>query len=333
MIKAGQKIIIPIKAAKPLETIVKKEKPVEPEIKPTESGSLWGTVKGWFGLGGSGSGSAPEPKPKIIETFEEGEGDLGGEVREIREIKEAEESIRKYAKNSKEAEVAIEKLYDLISEIDEASEEDLRALREKNKETNGFITTLKKLNPFQVSDAEAAVPLIVAAEACAANPACAAGLAALGAATLVAGKSAIESTYEFVKGLQKDDNSVTKIKGGDVKQKVTTAASGGGMPDPDDDWDPKKSEYEDAPYHHKNSKGIKSPSPDDGLEKLKHSMRVKQTSDQRIFADKAKNEFVVFMRHESNKYHGHVKKWVELTQEQKNVLINARVVKPNGKFL
>ena len=64
--------------------------------------------------------------------------------------------------------------------------------------------------------------------------------------------------------------------------------------------------YEDASYHHKNSSGIKSPAPTDGQQALDVSLKIEGVNSPTRIAI-SNDEFVVLMKHETNKFHGHVR--------------------------
>ncbi len=110
------------------------------------------------------------------------------------------------------------------------------------------------------------------------------------------------------------------------------------MPKKDDDKDKNSTKehpngiYEDAAYHHKNSKGVKSPAPTDGQHALDNSLHVKNTDRPTRIAI-SNGEFVVLMQDSPNKFHGHVRPWNELTVNMQNTLKKAGLVKNNGKII
>jgi hypothetical protein len=126
-----------------------------------------------------------------------------------------------------------------------------------------------------------------------------------------------------------DDNVLDKAK--QSQKQSTTATPPPGL-DPND-FEPDDLKYEDAPYHHKNSQGLKSPAPKNPIIALRNSVRYSENSVHRVGVDPNNNEFVVFMRTEGNTYHGHVRAWDKLTHEQQRVLIRSNLVKNNGKIL
>ena len=89
--------------------------------------------------------------------------------------------------------------------------------------------------------------------------------------------------------------------------------------------------YEEAPYHTINSKGIKSPCPTDGQHALDNSLKVIKTEKPTRIAV-SHDEFVVLMKHETGKFHGHVRPWDELTPHMKNTLRDAGLVSDSGKI-
>lgn len=90
--------------------------------------------------------------------------------------------------------------------------------------------------------------------------------------------------------------------------------------------------YEDAPYHTSRDNDFKSRWPKDPKQSLEKSKSIKSTSSNRISYDQANDEIVIMMEHERDVFHGHVREWKDLTQEQKNVLINEFDFNPNGRL-
>jgi len=110
---------------------------------------------------------------------------------------------------------------------------------------------------------------------------------------------------------------------------IQVTMSCGGSPDPDDEDRYKKLIYEDASYHHQNSRGVKSPSPKNGQRALDSSISVTvkgSLSYETRIGIEGKN-FVVFMEHEPGRFHGHIRSWGELTPPMKNTLYDAGIVK------
>ncbi len=76
--------------------------------------------------------------------------------------------------------------------------------------------------------------------------------------------------------------------------------------------------YEDASYHHKNSKGRKNPAPKDGQTALDNSVAISSESTGRIGL--SKGEIVVLRQTSSGLYHGYVSTWEKLEQPLRNIL-------------
>lgn len=104
--------------------------------------------------------------------------------------------------------------------------------------------------------------------------------------------------------------------------------------DPNDpEWKKKHphGRYEDAGYHHANSRGKKSPAPKDGQGALDHSVQISNESPRRIGV--SEGEIVILTRHGDGLFHGHVRLWNQLMPEMKNVLEKAKLVNGKGKIL
>ncbi len=89
--------------------------------------------------------------------------------------------------------------------------------------------------------------------------------------------------------------------------------------------------YEDAPYHHINSKGSKNPCPKNGQVALDRSLLIKKSSPHRISIDNG--EFVVLKQTREGLFHGYTCGWKELSSEMQKALLEARWVSNNGKIL
>jgi hypothetical protein len=84
--------------------------------------------------------------------------------------------------------------------------------------------------------------------------------------------------------------------------------------------------------HHQNSSGGVGKNPTDGQRALDNSYQVKDTNpDRRVAYDRASGEFVVLDRTGGDEWHGHVRTWDQLTQEQKNTLYNNGITNRKGK--
>jgi hypothetical protein len=136
----------------------------------------------------------------------------------------------------------------------------------------------------------------------------------------------VKGSIEFFKDLYNKADNYDKAKG---KAGASKGAGGNtAMPDPDEDPDKDKNsklKYEDAPYHHQHSKGVKSPAPKDPQKALRNSIKFSENSDRRVGIDIENEEFVIFDKtRETNNgetvYHGHTRKWDELEVDQRNAL-------------
>ena len=78
--------------------------------------------------------------------------------------------------------------------------------------------------------------------------------------------------------------------------------------------------YEGAPYHHFQSKGLKSRAPIDGQGTLDNSLQVKNTSPRRVGWDPANKEAVVFDQTRPGVFHGHVEDLRELPEQARRLL-------------
>ena len=83
--------------------------------------------------------------------------------------------------------------------------------------------------------------------------------------------------------------------------------------DDDDDEQP-FGKYEDAPYHHKNSTGTKSISPDNGQDALNHLIASPNQNSKRRYGVSQSGQYVVFDETSPRLYHGHVVEWGELSK-------------------
>ncbi|TRX34060.1 adhesin [Flavobacterium sp. ZT3R18] len=68
-------------------------------------------------------------------------------------------------------------------------------------------------------------------------------------------------------------------------------------------------------------------------EVLDNSLELPGNTTRRVGVDTENKEFNVFDEHAEGKFHGHVREWGELTQQMKNVLIEAGLVNRKGKIL
>ncbi len=91
--------------------------------------------------------------------------------------------------------------------------------------------------------------------------------------------------------------------------------------------------YEANPKHGKDKKGNASAAPQNPQEVLDNSLELPGNTTRRVGVDVENKEFNVFDEHSEGKFHGHVRQWGELTQQMKNVLIDAGLVNKKGKIL
>ncbi|MGY5207581.1 hypothetical protein [Nocardia gipuzkoensis] len=93
--------------------------------------------------------------------------------------------------------------------------------------------------------------------------------------------------------------------------------------------------FEPSPKHGPQQRGNAAPEPTHPQETLERSVQIKETSSRRVAYDPETGEFDVFdeTHNDSGIYHGHQRKWEELTQEMQNALVKAGVVNRKGKPL
>ncbi len=108
-------------------------------------------------------------------------------------------------------------------------------------------------------------------------------------------------------------------------------------PDPNDPKDDKNKRndkehphgiYKDADYHHKNSSGSKSPSPDNGQRCLDYSIGI---GEQRIAIEG--NHFVILRLTRPGEYHGFKVSWDDLEHLQRSTLMKHGFVRKSGKII
>lgn len=177
---------------------------------------------------------------------------------------------------------------------------------------HNFLITKQEILVHNVFPAIALVPLI-AAEGAATAKGIACGIALLGAHLLH-----------------------KRLAQAQWKQRETNHTPNSSPPiNPEDpEWKKKHphGRYEDAGYHHPNSKGIKNPPPKNGQRALDNSHKIeKVNSPHRISIDDG--EFVVLKQTSPGLFHGYTCSWAELTSYMQNTLRNAKLVTPKGKIL
>ncbi|MGB1271774.1 MAG: hypothetical protein ACPG5T_06860, partial [Endozoicomonas sp.] len=90
--------------------------------------------------------------------------------------------------------------------------------------------------------------------------------------------------------------------------------------------------YELAPYHGLKSNSVKSKAPVHGQSALDNSIQVSQNSPRRVGIDYQAKEFVIFDETSSGVFHGHVRTWEELRQQDQAVLRKHFGVSKKGKI-
>ena len=88
--------------------------------------------------------------------------------------------------------------------------------------------------------------------------------------------------------------------------------------------------YESSPKHPPFQVGRIGATPANGQVALDRSVQVKPTSTRRVGVDAAAGEIVVFDEHAAGRFHGHVRRWAELTPEMRSTLIRAGLVDRRG---
>ena len=92
--------------------------------------------------------------------------------------------------------------------------------------------------------------------------------------------------------------------------------------------------YEASPKHGATRVGNVSAAPKNGQVALDNSVQVKDVP-RRVGVDYDTGEFAVFDQTHPNKgiFHGHVRTWEELTQEQQNALVKSGYTDRRGRIL
>ena len=92
-------------------------------------------------------------------------------------------------------------------------------------------------------------------------------------------------------------------------------------------------QFEPSPKHGSEQKGNISAGPKDGQTALDNSVQVKDTSPRRVGVDKKNGQIVVLDQTSKDTFHGHVRDWKNLSSQQQNALIKAKLVDKKGKIL
>ena len=95
--------------------------------------------------------------------------------------------------------------------------------------------------------------------------------------------------------------------------------------------------YKDAPYHGSVDNTVKSRAPTDGQAELDNSVQVKDSSPRRVGVDADNDELVVMDKTRTHpngdeEFHGHVRCWYDLHNDQQSALRTAGMVTSKGKI-
>jgi RHS repeat-associated protein len=95
--------------------------------------------------------------------------------------------------------------------------------------------------------------------------------------------------------------------------------------------------FKNAPYHGTSDNAVKSRAPTNGQVALNNSVQVKETSPRRVGMDVENKEFVVLDKTETypngdEEFHGHVRCWCDLHNEQQSAFKKAGMVTGKGKI-
>ncbi len=144
-----------------------------------------------------------------------------------------------------------------------------------------------------------------------------------------------------VKNIEKKLNNKKKSAKTNFDDSVSCFFPKGPNRDPDDEKDKKKhphGKYKDADYHHRQSRGGKSPAPKNGQQALDNSVSLPGHTTRRIGV--SCNEIVILDQTSPGLYHGHVRTWKELvsggckkTKRMQQALIKNNLVSSSGKIL
>lgn len=150
-----------------------------------------------------------------------------------------------------------------------------------------------------------------------------------------------ELTAYNLKNVEKKLNNKKKSAKTNFADNVGSFFPKGPDHDSDDEKDKKKhshGKYKDADYHHRNSRGGKSPSPKNGQQALDNSVPVPGHTTRRIGV--SCNEIVILDQTSPGLYHGHVRTWKELisggckqTEKMRSALVKNGLTSSSGKVL
>ncbi|MEJ1932620.1 RHS repeat-associated core domain-containing protein [Nostoc sp. NIES-2111] len=154
------------------------------------------------------------------------------------------------------------------------------------------------------------------AAACGTGALCAAGAPAIVAGAAVMGHGAAMTANGLANFMSASDKSPQSGSEGGQSQ--------GGKPN---------GTFEPSPKHGREKRGEVSAGPKDGQAALDASVQVKDTSPRRVGVDRKNGEIVVLDQTSSGKFHGHVRGWKELNDQQRNALVNGGYTDRRGNIL
>jgi hypothetical protein len=96
---------------------------------------------------------------------------------------------------------------------------------------------------------------------------------------------------------------------------------------------PGNPQFEPSPKHGPEKRGDASAGPKDGQTALDNSVQVKDSSPRRVGVDRENGQIIVLDQTSKGKFHGHVRSWKELSDQQRNALIKARLADKRGHIL
>jgi hypothetical protein len=96
---------------------------------------------------------------------------------------------------------------------------------------------------------------------------------------------------------------------------------------------PEGPRFEPSAKHGSEDKGDVSRGPKNGQAALDNSIQVKGTSPRRVGVDRGNGKIVVLDQTREGVFHGHVRDWTDLTQQQRNALVKAELTNKKGQLL
>lgn len=91
--------------------------------------------------------------------------------------------------------------------------------------------------------------------------------------------------------------------------------------------------FEGNPKHGTKDRPGSNRAPKDGQAALDNSAQVKPTSPRRIGVDRTHDEIVVLDRTTEGRFHGHVRIWEELTDQQRAALVRNNLTDRRGNII